>query len=385
MNIGVIGVGRLGLSFSLLCEKSGYTVFGSDTNINYIESLQKKRFKTDEPFIEEYLQNSKKIKFTTDNAKVISETDVIFTFVSTPSTTDGDYDHTYVDLVVSDFIYLHKNGLNLSGKKFVIGCTVNPGYTEKVQTKLEDLGVQVFYNPEFIRQGNIIDDLKQSDFILIGRDESYDTNQIKDIYKSFTENVKFSEMSTTAAEITKIGLNCYLTTKISFANMIGQICYNSGIENEISTVLETIGSDSRVGNKFLKFGFGFGGPCLPRDNRALGKHAEKIGLKFNIPNVIDEFNESHLMFLVNKILQENPNKNFPLIFDSITYKKGINITTDSQQLSLLHHLLELGYTCFIYETDLVRTTLESNLVGKYGTQVRFVNQDTKVLGKKIIL
>lgn len=385
MKIGVIGIGRLGLSFSLLCEKNGYRVIGSDTNITYVESLQKKTFKTDEPHIEEYLKNSKKITFTTDNLKVISESEVIFTFVSTPSTTDGDYDHTYVDLVVSDFVDLYQNGLSLTGKKFVIGCTVNPGYTEKIQTKLEDLGVQVFYNPEFIRQGNIIDDLKQSDFILIGRDESHNTNQIKDIYKSFTENAKFSEMSTTAAEITKIGLNCYLTTKISFANMMGQICYNSGVENEISTVLETIGSDSRVGNKFLKFGYGFGGPCLPRDNRALGKHAEKVGLKFNIPNVIDEFNESHLEFLVNKIVQENPNKNFPLVFDSITYKKGINITTDSQQLSLLHRLLDLGYTCFIYETDLVRSSLESELVSRYGKQVRFINEDIKVLGKKIKL
>jgi hypothetical protein len=101
--------------------------------------------------------------------------------------------------------------------------------------------------------------------------------------------------------------------------------------------------------------------------------------------VIDEFNESHLEFLVNKIVQENPNKNFPLVFDSITYKKGINITTDSQQLSLLHRLLDLAYTCFIYETDLVRSSLESELVSRYGKQVRFINEDIKVLGKKIKL
>lgn len=167
--------------------------------------------------------------------------------------------------------------------------------------------------------------------------------------------------------------------------MIGQICYNTGIESEISTVLDTIGSDSRVGNKFLKFGYGFGGPCLPRDNRALGKHSENVGLQFNIPNVIDEFNDNHLQFLVNKIIKENPNKNFPLVFDSITYKKGINITTDSQQLSLLESLLGEGYTCFIYETDLVRNSLEKDLVSKYGDKVRFIEKGSLVLGKKIVI
>jgi nucleotide sugar dehydrogenase len=383
MNVGVIGVGRLGLSFALLSEKNGHRVLGSDFNQKYIEHLQNRSFKTDEPFIEQYLQNSKNITFTTDNSKVIQENNIIFTFVATPSLPDGDYDHTFVEQVVNDFISLYENGYNLKGKKLVIGCTVNPGYTEKVQLRLFELGVQVFYNPEFIRQGNIIEDLENCDFILLGRDNTHDTSEIKKIYQSFTKNPKFSEMSNTAAEITKIGLNCYLTTKISFANMIGQICYNTGIEDEISIVLDTIGSDSRVGNKFLKFGYGFGGPCLPRDNRALGKHAEKVGLQFNIPNVIDEFNENHLKFLINKITKENPNKNFPLIFDSITYKKGINITTDSQQLQLLYALLDDGYTCFIKETDLVRSELEKQLVDRYGKQVRFVDINTIVLGKKI--
>jgi nucleotide sugar dehydrogenase len=221
------------------------------------------------------------------------------------------------------------------------------------------------------------------DFILLGNRPTDDTSDIKEVYKKFTQDVVFKEMTPTAAEITKIGINCYLTTKISFANMIGQICHNTGIKNEISTVLETIGSDSRVGNKFLKFGYGFGGPCLPRDNRALGKHADKIGLHFNIPNVIDEFNNNHLKFLVNKVITENPNKNFPLIFDSITYKKGINITTDSQQLLLLYSLLDEGYTCFIYETDLVRNSLEKELVSKYGNKVRFVEEKTLVLGQKV--
>lgn len=384
MKIGVIGVGKLGLSFSLLSERKGIEVIGSDFNKSYVDSLSNKTLKTDEPLIEEYLLSSQNIQFTTDNSEIIRKTDLIFTFVATPSLPDGDYDHTFVDMVVEDFINL-SNQIDLSNKKFVIGCTVNPGYTDTVQEKLEQYGVKVFYNPEFIRQGNIIEDLMNCDFILLGNRPEDKTTDIKEVYRKFTKDVIFKEMTPTAAEITKIGLNCYLTTKISFANMIGQICYNTGIESEISTVLDTIGSDSRVGNKFLKFGYGFGGPCLPRDNRALGKHAEKVGLKFNIPNVIDEFNNSHLQFLISKIVTENPNKNFPLVFDSITYKKGINITTDSQQLLILESLLDQGYTCFIYETDLVRNSLEEGLVSKYGNKVRFMDKGSLVLGKRIVI
>jgi nucleotide sugar dehydrogenase len=365
-----------------LAENKGFEVIGSDFNQSYIDSLNNRTYKTDEPLIEEYLGVSRKIQFTTQNSEIIRNTDLIFTFVATPSLSDGDYDHTFVDMVVNDFINL-SHQIDLSNKKFVIGCTVNPGYTDTVQEKLNQYGIKVFYNPEFIRQGNIIEDLMNCDFILLGNRPTDDTSDIKEVYKKFTQDVVFKEMTPTAAEITKIGINCYLTTKISFANMIGQICHNTGIKNEISTVLETIGSDSRVGNKFLKFGYGFGGPCLPRDNRALGKHADKIGLHFNIPNVIDEFNNNHLKFLVNKVITENPNKNFPLIFDSITYKKGINITTDSQQLLLLYSLLDEGYTCFIYETDLVRNSLEKELVSKYGNKVRFVEEKTLILGQKV--
>jgi nucleotide sugar dehydrogenase len=382
MKIGVIGIGKLGLSFSLLAENKGFEVIGSDFNQSYIDSLNNRTYKTDEPLIEEYLEVSRKIQFTTHNSEIIRNTDLIFTFVATPSLPDGDYDHTFVDMVVNDFIDL-SHQIDLSNKTFVIGCTVNPGYTDTVQEKLNQYGIKVFYNPEFIRQGNIIEDLMNCDFILLGNRPTDDTSDIKEVYRKFTKDVVFKEMTPTAAEITKIGINCYLTTKISFANMIGQICHNTGIKNEISTVLDTIGSDSRVGNKFLKFGYGFGGPCLPRDNRALGKHADKIGLNFNIPNVIDEFNNNHLKFLVNKVITENPNKKFPLIFDSITYKKGINITTDSQQLLLLYSLLDEGYTCFIYETDLVRNSLEKELVSKYGNKVRFVEEKTLVLGQKV--
>ena len=140
MKIGVIGIGKLGLSFSLLAENKGFEVIGSDFNQSYIDSLNNRTYKTDEPLIEEYLEVSRKIQFTTHNSEIIRNTDLIFTFVATPSLPDGDYDHTFVDMVVNDFIDL-SHQIDLSNKTFVIGCTVNPGYTDTVQEKLNQYGI----------------------------------------------------------------------------------------------------------------------------------------------------------------------------------------------------------------------------------------------------
>ncbi|MFO0003067.1 MAG: UDP-glucose/GDP-mannose dehydrogenase family protein, partial [bacterium] len=118
------------------------------------------------------------------------------------------------------------------------------------------------YNPEFIAQGSIIKDLTHADMVLIGGDNTEVLETLSEIYKKIqvTKPV-ISIMSSTAAEIVKIAVNCFMTTKISFANMIGEVLILSGLEDEIESVLASIASDSRIGSKYLKFGFGFGGPC----------------------------------------------------------------------------------------------------------------------------
>ena len=340
--IGLIGAGRLGLCLGILMEEAGYEVLASDVREDYVKNLQRNKISTNEPEIEYLLQHNENLTATTDNIKVIRESDIIFTLVQTPSLEDGSYDVSAVWKVVEDF----KNApCALKDKSFVVGCTTNPGDCAQFQEALLPFGVDVYYNPEFIAQGSIINDLRKADMVLIGGN-GHHLPVLEEIYKDIQitqPSIHF--MSTTAAEITKIATNCFLTTKVSYANMLGQVLSLSNMDDEIDTVLNAIGSDSRVGNKYLKFGFGFGGPCFPRDNRAFAAYAQQVGVEHNIGTTTDNFNNSHTNFIKDYYIKKNPN-NLPYCFRYLTYKPGIDILTESRQYDLALSLLEEGYKVY---------------------------------------
>jgi nucleotide sugar dehydrogenase len=375
MKIGIIGAGRLGLTFALLCEKNGYEVIVSDVREDYVFNLNQKICLTNEPLIQSMLFDVKNFSATTKNIEVIENSDIIFTFVATPSTLDGNYDTTKVFEVVEDFYLAYSLNIPLYNKKFVIGCTTNPGDVEQIQTKLNTFNVQVAYNPEFIAQGEIVKGIEQSDIVLIGTEHTKLSNELIEIYNKIqTTPVNACVMSTKAAEITKIGVNCFLTTKISYANMMGEIMIKAGVQDEIDIVLDAIGGDSRVGKKYLKFGFGFGGPCLPRDNRALGHFANNLGMELNLPLTVDNFNKEHANFIKNYYIQKNPDKGVPFVMDYITYKKGTDIIEESQQFQLCVDLLNEGYTLHVIEIDTVTTKLQQ-MSESYNNRLNFLNQE----------
>lgn len=360
MKIGVIGAGRLGICFALLMEKNGYDVVVSDVRKNYVASLNKKEIISYEPEVASYLADSKNLKATISNKEVIDECDIIYTLVATPSLPDGSYDTSAIWNVVEDL----KSHGNTNGKSFVVGCTTNPGDCEKIQNALKEYGIDVYYNPEFIAQGSIIKDLKNADMILIGGQGKH-LEDIKNIYNriQITEPV-IKCMSTTAAEITKIAINCYLTTKISFANMVGQVLTSSGLEDEIDNVLSAIGSDKRIGNKYFNYGFGFGGPCLPRDNRSFGAYMEKLGIKNNLGNIVDYFNREHLEYLYEYFKNSNVD-GVPFYFNHVSYKKGTDMVVESQRLALCKKLLDAGYKIYISDEPSVINSIYDELTNKY--------------------
>ena len=339
MKIGLIGAGRLGLCFALLVEQAGYQVVASDNREDYIKNLKQGIIETTEPEVHKLLSNSKNIKFTTDNLKVIEETDIIFTLVPTPSLEDGSYDVSAVWEVVKD---LQKS--NTSGKSFVVGCTTNPGDCDKFE---ESLGMDVYYNPEFIAQGSIIRDLRHADMVLIGG-TGEQSSILEDLYyriqKGF-KNANVHIMSTKAAELTKIAVNCYLTTKITYANQVGQVMIRDGMESEVTTVLKAIGGDSRIGTKYLNYGFGFGGPCFPRDNRAFAAYASKVGVETPLGSTTDKFNIEHTQFLKDYFKKKNKN-NFPYVFHYLTFKDGVDILIESRPYDLALSLLNDGYDVY---------------------------------------
>jgi len=346
MKIGLIGAGRLGICLALLIEQEGYHVIASDVREDYIENLQKKVIFTNEPYVQDYLSQSENIEFTTDNQKLINESDIIFTLVQTPSLEDGSYDVSAVWKVVQDL-----QNSNTKGKSFVVGCTTNPGDCDEFQKMLD---MDVYYNPEFIAQGSIIKDLQNADMVLLGGKGKH-LEALKELYYLIQFSFKQAEvhnMSTKAAEITKIAVNCFLTTKISYANMLGEVLSLSGLDDEIKTVLGAIGSDSRVGTKYLNFGFGFGGPCFPRDNRAFAAHAQSVGVKHNIGYTTDAFNEEHAQFMKEFFIRKNENK-LPFAFKYLTYKPGIDILTESQQYRLCLDLLDEGYKVYCMDDAII--------------------------------
>ena len=376
MKIGVIGAGRLGICFALLCEQAGYDVLVSDVRDGYVKNLQRKIISTNEPEVAKLLSTSPRLSATTSNTKVIRECDIIYTLVATPSKKDGSYDVSAVWDVVEDF----KKVKNVEGKAFVVGCTTNPGDCERIQQELynNDLDVDVFYNPEFIAQGTIIKDLRRADMVLIGgkRNETYD--HLCELYNRIQETPpKINIMSTTAAELVKLAVNCFLTTKISYANMVGQVMALSGMEEEIPIVLGAIGDDSRIGRKYLNFGFGFGGPCLPRDNRAFAACAKQLGLDYNLGDTTDNFNEEHANFIKDHLVYKNVD-NLPFYFDYVSYKKGTDILTESQQYRLCVDLLDDGYTVYINDNDAIMDMITKDLYEKYPDTVYFGEPDGDV-------
>lgn len=367
MKIGVIGAGRLGICFALLLEQAGYEVVASDVREEYVKSLQERKIDTHEPEVQQLLSKATNITFKTGNREVIEECDILYTLVATPSLPDGSYDISAIWRVVSD---IQEMNIDVGGKSFVVGCTTNPGDCEIFKKQLESYGIDVFYNPEFIAQGSIIKDLQNADMVLIGGNGNH-LEALNEIYSKIqVTDPHVYNMSTTAAELVKLAVNCFLTTKISYANMVGEVMSLAGLDDEISSVLNAIGADTRVGPKYLKYGYGFGGPCLPRDNRSFAAYAKKLGLEYNLGKTTDDFNNEHARFLMNYFIRKN-DKNLPFWFQSIAYKEGTDILTESQQYRLCIDLLDVGYKVYVQESRAILDQVEGYLKSNYGDRIEF--------------
>lgn len=349
----VIGIGRLGLCFALNLERIGYHVVGIDLNQDYIDELNNKTFKSFEPQLETYLKKSTEFNATIDFSSIKDETiEMIFCVVPTPSLPDGSFSHSYIDEVANKILELPKPK---NRKHLIIACTTMPGYCDMLAERLLNHNYSVSYNPEFIAQGTIIKDQQNPDQILIGEGSELATEHLRAVYgKMCDSNPQIHVMSRKSAEITKLATNCFLTMKISFANSIGDLAISTGGEPE--KILKAIGADSRIGSKYLNYGFGFGGPCFPRDNKALVAFASGLNHEIPLSKATIDVNSKHLDFQLNELLKEDK-ENY--IFDSVTYKKGTDILEESQQLMLAVKLVEAGKKVIIEQSDSIKDIIES--------------------------
>lgn len=348
-NISIIGIGRLGICTALILERAGYNVVGVDIFQSYVDSINNKTLKTSEPFVEEYLRQSNNLTATMSLDDAINHSDILFILVATPTGSgDKSYDHSHLSKVLSDL-----NKRKIKNKHIIIGCTVLPGYINNVARSIisDCENTTINYNPEFIAQGSIIKNFESPDIVLIGEETVESGNTIENIYKKIYSNhqPKYCRMSAESAEITKLSINCFITTKIAFANTIKDIADKTKNANA-NDILHAVGHDDRIGTKCLKPGYGFGGPCFPRDNRALGNYAKSIGIEPIIPLATDESNKYHARNMANLLIDEN--KQF-YVFEDVAYKDNcpVPIIEESQKLEVAKFLVKNGKNVIIRDKN----------------------------------
>jgi len=352
-NISVVGIGRLGICVSLCLEKAGYNVLGVDTITSYVKDINEKTLNSPEPNVTKMLKESKHFSATTCLEDALEFSDVIFIYVATPSGGGNKhYDHTMLGKLLMSI-----NEKKVVNKHIVIGCTVIPGYIKEVGNFLikDCVNTSLSYNPEFISQGDIINGIFFSDFILIGEGSKEAGDRLYEIYKNIgrchNQDSSIHRMSPSSAEITKLSVNCFVTTKIAFANMIGDVADLTPDANKFD-ILKAVGSDSRIGRKYLNPGYGFGGPCFPRDNRALGGYIKSIGIDPLIPDATDLSNKLHTQFQVNQILKTNI---YNYTVEGAGYKEPctVPIIEESQKLLIGAELAKKGVNVKVKDNKLL--------------------------------
>lgn len=351
LNIGVVGVGKLGICYAIMLAKANFKVYIYDINIEILNNIKNNTYNYNESglnnLIDEYKSN---LILSYDLNDIFNNCDIIFTYIQTPSLDNGLYNHEYIDNFINETMkFDNKNNNN---KIILINSTVIPEYCNSIKDKLKSNNFTLVYNPSFIAQGSIINNIMNPDMILIGIDDdenNENTNKIINIYNkiiNYNNNMnldRYNIMKLFEAEITKLAINCFITTKITYANLIGDFVSDKNYNPNI--VLKAIGSDSRIGNKYFNYGYGFGGPCLPRDNKALLEYTKKYNFNFDICNINDKNNENHLLYQYEKLKDSTE----PIIFRYITYKNSSDILEESQKLKLALLLANNNNKVVIYE------------------------------------
>jgi len=352
-NISIIGVGRLGICVGLCLEHAGYNVLGVDVFPDYVDKINNKTLFSPEPSVNKMLSNSINFNATTNFDEALVFSDIIFIYVATPSS-GGEkfYDHTTLGNMLMKI-----NERKVQNKHIVIGCTVTPGYIREVGNFLikDCKNTSLSYNPEFIAQGDIINGIFAADFILIGEGSKEAGNKLQEIYEKLGESYGhipvIHRMSPASAEITKLSVNCFVTTKIAFANMIGDVADLTIGANKFD-ILNAVGADSRVGKKYLMPGYGFGGPCFPRDNRALGGYIQRMGIDPLIPIATDTLNTLHTKFQTQQILDK---KIDTVVIIGVGYKEkcSVAIIEESAKLKIGQELVRSGIRVIVKDIKLL--------------------------------
>ena len=300
MKIGVIGTGYVGLVSAVGLAELGHEVIGTDVVSDKVEKASRGISHIYEPGLEELLKaNLKKgnLKFSHDLDKTIQSSDVLFVSVNTPQKQDGSADMTYVE-AVSRTIAENLNTYKLVVEKSTVPVRTSFWIKKTIAMhKKKNVDFDVASNPEFLREGTAVSDFLNPDRIIIGVETKKARDILIEIYKKYEDRVLVTNIDT--AELIKHASNSFLAVKISYINMISELCEKT--EADVELVAKGMGLDPRIGPRFLQAGLGYGGSCFPKDVRALIWMGEDLGVKFNLLKEVDRINKERIKVFVEKI------------------------------------------------------------------------------------
>ena len=356
MKIAIVGTGYVGLVTGTCFAEIGVNVTCVDTNSEKIESLQKGVIPIYENGLEEMvLRNvkAKRLKFTTSLESWLNDVEVIFSAVGTPPDEDGSADLSYV-LEVARTIGRHMNQYKLVVTKSTVPVGTARRVRAAIQEELDKRGVTIEFdvasNPEFLKEGNAISDFMSPDRVVVGVESARAEKLMSKLYKPFLlNNFRVIFMDIPSAEMTKYAANSMLATRISFMNDIANLCELVGAD--VNMVRSGIGSDTRIGRKFLYPGIGYGGSCFPKDVKALIKTAEQNGYTMRVLRAVEEVNEAQKSVLFDKLMKQfnGELKGKTIALWGLAFKPETDDMREAPGLVLIDKLLKAGCQVRAYD------------------------------------
>lgn len=353
MKIGIVGSGYVGLVSGACLAKMGHSVFCFDIDVSKIERLNRKECPIYEPQLEGLIteHTGKNLHFSS-SFEPLAQADVVMLAVDTPQGKEGKADTSRLALFVEEnAAYLSKIPL------LVTKSTVPPGTSgwlkRKIETILEERGervtVRVASNPEFLKEGDAVNDFLFPDRVILGVEDSFSENLLKEVYAPLNlEKDKIFVMDPVSSEISKYAANAMLATRISFMNELSVFCGKVG--GNIQQVMEAVGSDSRIGRAFLKAGIGYGGSCLPKDTQAISYLAESLGVDLSIIKAAIKANFSQREYVFNQVCAflkaQGSIKGKKVLIWGLSFKPGTDDLREAPALWLLQALLKEGATVY---------------------------------------
>ncbi len=356
MNIAIVGTGYVGLVSGTCFSEMGVNVTCVDVNKEKIEALTRGEIPIYEPELDEMvLRNYRegRLKFTTDLASVLDDVDIVFSAVGTPPDEDGSADLSYV-LQVARTVGQHMNKYLVLVTKSTVPVGTAKKVKEAVQEELDKRGVNIDFdvasNPEFLKEGAAIKDFMSPDRVVVGVESERAQKMMAKLYRPFLLNnfrVIFTDIP--SAEMIKYAANSMLATRISFMNDIANLCELVGAD--VNMVRKGIGSDTRIGSKFLYPGCGYGGSCFPKDVKALIKTAEQNGYNMQVLKAVESVNEKQKGVLVDKLMRcyEGELKGKRICIWGLAFKAETDDMREATSLVTIKRLIEAGCRIKVYD------------------------------------